>query len=245
MSNLPFITAPQFDLKIPSTKAICAYRPFLVKEEKLLMMAAQEDKKGKVDIKNINKAVKQIIRNCTFDKLDPDQLATFDIEYIFLKIRSKSMGEILTPTIKCPKCGNEIKLDIDISDLEPTIDENHTTTINLTPTVGVTMRYPTLASSESFDLENEQNVFGIIEYCIDSIFSDKIVCTRKDLKPKDITDFIENLTAKQLEKVAEFFKTMPRIEKTIELNCPKCGEKSTIVLRGLQDFFGSPSQKTV
>ena len=234
---LPKLTTPTYELEIPSTDAKVKYRPFLVKEEKILMMAMES--KASADI---TQAVKDIVNECTFNKVDISNMPMFDVEYIFLNIRAKSVGEISTVNLRCLD-DNEtfVKTEIDLTEVEVKMDEEHTNKIELTEEMGMIMTYPNLDSFADYDVTNinASNMIDMIASCIAQIYDKKgeDVYDSKDSTHKELVDFIEQLNSKQFAEVQKFFDTMPKLTHTVKIENPKTKKKSEIVLSGLNDFF--------
>ena len=242
---LPKIDVPLYELNLPSTEEKISYRPFLVKEEKILLMAME----GK-DEKEITKAVKQIINNCVVTKgIDSEKLPLFDIEYILLNLRSKSMGDIIKTSYvhqDCPKAKEEgkepkaVEVEIDVSLIEVTKDPKHTNKIQLTKDVGVIMKYPDVSmmdKMQNIDTTNPDSAIDIITKCIESLYDEESVYGKTDYTPKELKEFILNLTQEQFSKIEQFFATIPKLQTEIEFVCD-CGYKEKILLEGLSSFFG-------
>jgi hypothetical protein len=232
-------------LNLPSTEEKISYRPFLVKEEKILLMAME----GK-DEKEITKAVKQIINNCVVTKgIDSEKLPLFDIEYILLNLRSKSMGDIIKTSYvhqDCPQAKEEgkepkaIEVEIDVSLIKVTKDPKHTNKIQLTKDVGVIMKYPDVSmmdKMQNIDTTNPDSAIDIITKCIESLYDEETVYGKTDYTPKELKEFILNLTQEQFSKIEQFFATIPKLQTEIEFVCD-CGYKEKILLEGLSSFFG-------
>jgi hypothetical protein len=242
---LPKIDVPLYELNLPSTEEKISYRPFLVKEEKILLMAME----GK-DEKEITKAVKQIINNCVVTKgIDSEKLPLFDIEYILLNLRSKSMGDIIKTSYvhqDCPQAKEEgkepkaIEVEIDVSLIKVTKDPKHTNKIQLTKDVGVIMKYPDVSmmdKMQNIDTTNPDSAIDIITKCIESLYDEETVYGKTDYTPKELKEFILNLTQEQFSKIEQFFATIPKLQTEIEFVCD-CGYKEKILLEGLSSFFG-------
>ena len=234
---LPQVNTPTYELAVPSTDKKIKYRPFLVKEEKILMIAMEgKEQSGILD------AVKQIVKSCTFDKFDMSKAPMFDVEYIFLNIRAKSVGEISTVNLRCLD-DNEtfVKTEIDLTEVEVKMDEEHTNKIELTEEMGMIMTYPNLDSFADYDVTNinASNMIDMIASCIAQIYDKKgeDVYDSKDSTHKELVDFIEQLNSKQFAEVQKFFDTMPKLTHTVTIENPKTKKKSEIVLSGLNDFF--------
>ena len=234
---LPQVNTPTYELAVPSTDEKIKYRPFLVKEEKILMIAMEgKEQSGILD------AVKQIVKSCKFDKFDMSKAPMFDVEYIFLNIRAKSVGEISTVNLRCLD-DNEtfVKTEIDLTEVEVKMDEEHTNKIELTEEMGMIMTYPNLDSFADYDVTNinASNMIDMIASCIAQIYDKKgeDVYDSKDSTHKELVDFIEQLNSKQFAEVQKFFDTMPKLTHTVTIENPKTKKKSEIVLSGLNDFF--------
>ena len=234
---LPQVNTPTYELAVPSTDEKIKYRPFLVKEEKILMIAMEgKEQSGILD------AVKQIVKSCTFDKFDMSKAPMFDVEYIFLNIRAKSVGEISTVNLRCLD-DNEtfVKTEIDLTEVEVKMNEEHTNKIELTEEMGMIMTYPNLDSFADYDVTNinASNMIDMIASCIAQIYDKKgeDVYDSKDSTHKELVDFIEQLNSKQFAEVQKFFDTMPKLTHTVTIENPKTKVKSEIVLSGLNDFF--------
>ncbi len=234
---LPKINTPTYELAVPSTDKKLKYRPFLVKEEKILMMAMEAGEQPA-----IIDAVKDIVKSCTFEKFDISNAPIFDVEYIFLNIRAKSVGEISTVNLRCPDDKETfVKTDIDLTKVEVEMDEGHTNKVELTEEMGIIMTYPSLDSFIDFDTTNinASNMLDIIVTCIKQIYDKKgeDVYEAKDSTRKELVEFIEQLNSKQFADVQKFFDTMPRLKHTVKIENPKTKKKSEVTLTGLNDFF--------
>jgi hypothetical protein len=234
---LPKLTTPTYELEIPSTDAKIKYRPFLVKEEKILMMAMESKKNP-----DIIRAVKDIVSECTFNKVDMSDLPMFDVEYIFLQIRSKSVGEVSKLKLLCPDDGKTYAdVELDLNEVKVQVGDNHTNKIILDNGMGMIMKYPTIDSFKDSGIQdiNATNMLEVISACIMQIYEEdgKKTYDPKDQTKKELTDFIEQLTTKQFKEVQDFFDTMPKLKHTIKIKNPKTKKESEIVLSGLNDFF--------
>jgi len=234
--GLPTLATPKYELTIPSTGQKIEYRPFLVKEEKVLLLA-NETKDEREQIR----AMKQVIENCTFGKVGVDALASFDIEYLFLKIRSKSVGENIEVGIACSSCSESCPTTVNISDVEVKFDSKFTNRIKLSETVGVLMRYPNYEDminlSQIQKSESTQDIMGFVAGCIDKIYDDKQVYNTSEFTKEEVVKFMDELSQIGLRKIMEFFENMPVLQKDIKVKCPKCGKESEVTLRGAQSFF--------
>ena len=234
---LPKLNTPTYELEIPSTDEKIQYRPFLVKEEKLLMIAMESNEQ-----KQIIQAVKDIVSACTFDKLDIDNMPMFDVEYVFLQIRAKSVGEVSKIKILCPDDKKTYaQTEIDLTKVEVQVDEGHTNKIELTKDMGLIMTYPTFKSMEEIGGKaiNPGNMLEVIGSCILQIYEDKgeKVYDAKDQTRKELTEFIEQLNSSQFSEVRKFFDTMPKLKHDVKVKNPKTKKESKLTLSGLNDFF--------
>ena len=235
---LPKLTTPTYELEIPSTDAKIKYRPFLVKEEKILMMAMES--KASADI---TQAVKDIVTECTFNKVKIDDKPMFDVEYIFLQIRSKSVGEVSNLKLLCPD-DKETYADVkvNLNEVKVQVGDNHTNKIDLGNDMGMIMKYPTIDSFSESGIRdiNATNMLEVISGCVLQIYEEdgKKTYEPKDQTKKELTDFIEQLNTKQFKDVQKFFETMPKLKHEITLKNPKTKKDSKITLTGLNDFFG-------
>ena len=232
--SLPVINTPTYELEIPSTKEKLTYRPFLVKEEKILLMAMEEEKDTQ-----LNKALKQVVHNCTFEKVDVGKLPLFDLEYIFLRIRAKSVGEVAKIQVLCKDDGETyVPVEIDLESIEVEFQEDHSNKIELTDEIGIEMGYPTFEFLNFKADETEVNqLFDIIGSSIVRVYEGETVYEKADFSKKDLKTFLESLTSEQFLKVQKFFETMPRLRHKIEVINPKTKKKNEITLEGLQAFF--------
>ena len=232
--TLPTINVPTYELEVPSTKEKITYRPFLVKEEKLLL-AAMETGEGEGDLV---RALKQIITNCLTSEIDLDSLATFDMEYIFLNLRAKSVGEVAKVTVLCPDDEEtEVTLEIPLDDINVSFTEGHTNKITLTDSIGMTMKYPDFNLASLQRETGSEYLFDMIKGCIAQITEGETIYERVDFNDKELDTFIDSLSTKQLEGVQKFFETMPKLKHKVKVTNPKTKKKSTVVLEGLDAFF--------
>ena len=233
---LPQINTPTYELVVPSTDEKIKYRPFLVKEEKILLIAMEAQEQS-----GILNAVKDIVKSCTFDKFDVRKAPIFDIEYIFLNIRAKSVGEVSTVNLRCPDDNETFVLtEIDLTKVDVQITEGHTNKIELTDEMGMIMTYPTLDSfTDSTTVINASNMLDVIASCVAQIYDKKgeDVYDAKDSTKQEIVDFLESLNSKQFLEIQKFFDTMPKLTHTVNIENPETKVKSDITLTGLNDFF--------
>ena len=232
--TLPVINTPTYELVVPSTKETLVYRPFLVKEEKILLMAMEEEKDTQ-----LNRALKQVVNNCTFEKLDVGKLPLFDLEYIFLRIRAKSVGEVAKIQVLCEDDGETyVPVEIDLESIEVEFQEDHTTKIDLTDEIGIEMGYPTFEFLNFKADQTEVNqLFDIIGSSIERVYEGETVYEKADFSKKDLKVFLESLTSEQFLRVQKFFETMPRLRHKLEVTNPKTKKVNEITLEGLQAFF--------
>lgn len=229
---LPVIKHPTYKITIPSTKKEVNIRPFTVQEEKILLMA-----KSSENTADIVSAVKQVIRNCIIEPVDVDAMATFDIEYIFIKLRAKSVGEIVDLEYADPETEDVIKFKINLDDVEIKYNPEHTNKINVFDDVGIVMRYPTLEEIEKVESTSEKSeeaAFNMLMKCIETIYDANNVYS--DYSDKELTDFIDSLPMESMNKVKQFFDTMPSVEHEVNLKS-KDGKTKKITLKGITSFF--------
>jgi DNA-directed RNA polymerase subunit M/transcription elongation factor TFIIS len=241
---LPKIDVPIYELNLISSGKKVRFRPFLVKEQKLLFMANQSD-----DPKDSLNVVKQICKNCIVDDIDVEALPVFDLEFIFLNLRARSVSEVINLQYKCNNkvkneadeetvCGNLEKFDVNLLEILPTKDPKHDKKIMLSDKLGIMMKYPTFEMIANLKGQNEnETLMELLTICVDNIFDQDNIYYTKDVTKEELEEFIDNLQQKDLEKIQEFFETAPKIKKDISFNCRKCGYKESIVVEGLQNFF--------
>ena len=234
---LPKLTTPTYELEVPSTDEIIKYRPFLVKEEKILLIAMESGESA--DIVN---AVKDIVTECTFNKLDLANMPMFDVEYIFLQIRAKSVGEISHLKLLCPDDKETYAdVDVDLSEVMVQVDKGHSPKIEITDEMGIVMKYPTIDSFTGTGITDvtAENMLDVITTCIDHIYDKKgeEKFDAKDQTKKELTEFIEQLNTSQFRDVQTFFDTMPKLKHVVTIDNPKTKVKTDVALQGLNDFF--------
>jgi len=232
---LPRVNNPTYTLELPSTGKQIKYRPFLVKEQKVLMMA--QDTKNENELAN---AMGQLVSACTFGEIDADTSPMFDIEYIFLKIRTKSVGSNVKLNITCPDDGEtQVKFDLDLDEVEVNMLDDHTNEAQITDDIKIIFRYPVLRDIANLK-ENSNDVdriFHVLGKCIDEIHFGDDVYRKSDMTENDISDFIDQLSSLQFEKLSEFFNGMPKLRHVIQVTNPKTKKKSEVVLEGLESFL--------
>ncbi len=233
--SLPVINTPTYELELPSTKEKITYRPFLVKEEKILLVAMEEDNE-----ENMIRAVKQIVNNCTFEALNVDNLPMFDLEFLFLRVRAKSVGEIATVNILSPDDEKTyVKVDVNLEEVKVKFDKKHNKKIKLTDEITIEMSYPNLSLVErTGDLSDAEQIFGMIGRCVERIFDGETIYEKSDFTHKELDVFLDSLNTKQFEEVQDFFNTMPKLSHTVEFTNPKTKKKQKVTLEGMQSFFG-------
>lgn len=236
--SLPKINAPTYELVLPSSGRKIKYRPFLVKEEKLLIIAMESE-----NLKEIATAVKQVISNCILTRgIKVEKLSTFDIEYLFLNIRGKSVGESVDVLLTCPDDNDtQVPVTIALSDIEVQKDPEHSTTIQLDDEYYMKMNYPSLNEFvKSNFVEGEAEIeqsFDMIASCIDQIYTDEESWAGSDHTHKELIEFVENLGTTQFQSIEKFFATMPKLSHTVKVRNPNTGVESDVVLEGLASFF--------
>ena len=236
---LPKIATPTYELELPSSEQKIKYRPFLVKEEKLLVIAMESE-----DTKQITTAIKTVIKNCIETKnIKVEALPTFDIEYLFLNIRGKSVGEEIEVNIICPDDEETtVALKINVDEIQVKKNEDHTNKIKLDDTLMMEMKYPSLDQfiKNNFDLSSGNSMdqsFELIASCVDKIYNEDEVWTSADVTKKEIVEFLDQMNSSQFKEIEKFFDTMPKLSHTIKVTNPKTEVESEVVLEGLSSFF--------
>ena len=235
---LPKITAPNYELVIPSSGKKIKYRPFLVKEEKILVIAMESN-----DLKDIANAIKQVLSNCIITRgFKVDKLSTFDIEYLFLNVRGKSVGETVDIKVTCPDDGEtQVPVTVALDDIKVVNDPNHSKDIKLDDTLTLRMKYPSLDQfiKENFSLKDVgfDQSFDMIADCVDTIYSEEETWTTADYNQKEMKEFLEQLGSKKFKEIEKFFTTMPKLTHTIKGTNPKTKNECEIPLEGLAAFF--------
>jgi hypothetical protein len=243
---LPRVVTPTFELTIPSTGEKVSYRPFLVKEEKILLMAIEDG-----SVAAMSKAMNNIISDCTEGKIKIKDLAPFDIEYFFLQLRGKSVGDTVDLTLRKPRnltCGEKLEdctakceIQIDINDINVDSSEVKDSKIELTDTIGVKLNYPQFEIIQKFTgIEEDtspEHIFELINECIEYIWDGEEIYKAKDSTKKEINEFVESLSSVQFQKIRGFFDGMPKLKHDIMWKCPKCDKEAPMVLEGIDAFF--------
>lgn len=233
--TLPVLSTPKYQLEQPSTGEKITYRPFLVKEQKVMMIAQESG-----DTKQVINSIGEIVKTCTFGKIShPEKLPTFDLEYMFLIIRAKSVGSTIDLKITCPDDGEtQIDHKIEIDDIKVIRTEGHTNEIMLTDDVGIVMKYPTMDMVSGFamdDVKETELSFGLIRNSIKSVFDKEQ--TYDEMKNNELDEFIEQMNTEQFDKLSNFFQTMPKLSHTVKVMNPNTEVESEVKLEGLQSFL--------
>ena len=239
--SLPKLNVPVYETVLPSTEKVIKYRPFLVKEEKVLLTAMED---GKTE--TIMNAVKQVLKNCIQSKIDLDKLPTFDLEFLFLRLRAKSVGEEVTIGLKpwgCPQnngelCDKTTEVKVNLEEVKVIKDKKHTSKIMLDDNVGIKMRYPDISKIDSDMVDNFETGMKMVKDSIDMIFTSEETHERDTISEKELEEFIDSLNTEQFGKIREFFDTMPQLKHTAKYTCSTCGEEKETTITGLNSFFG-------
>lgn len=241
---LPKIDVPVYETKLISNGKTIKYRPFLVKEQKIFLMASQSE-----DVKDMINAIKQVLRNCILnDDVDVDSLPVFDLEYLFLQLRARSVSEVVNLKYTCNNpvkdeegneklCGGSVSVDVNILEIQPTKKEEHDNKISLSENLGICMKYPTFEILEKLNSKEDVDFLSVISSCIDYIYDKDNVYYAKDADPTELNEFIESMQQSDMEKIQNFFETMPKITKDFDFKCRKCGYEEHIEIEGMQSFF--------
>ena len=239
--SLPKLNVPVYETVLPSTEKVIKYRPFLVKEEKVLLTAMED---GKTE--TIMNAVKQVLKNCIQSKIDLDKLPTFDLEFLFLRLRAKSVGEEVTIGLKpwgCPQnngelCDKTTEVKVNLEEVKVIKDEKHTSKIMLDDNVGIKMRYPDISKIDSDMGDNFETGMKMVKDSIDMIFTSEETHERDTISEKELEEFIDSLNTEQFGRIKEFYDTMPQLKHTAKYTCSTCGEEKETTITGLNSFFG-------
>ena len=242
---LPKIDTPIYEVKLISSGKLVQFRPFLVKEQKLFLMNTEND-----DIESTIKVIRQVLKNCVLSDINIDDLPVFDIEYLFMHLRARSVSELVDLKYRCNNtikndkdeendCGHINSVSFNVLEIKPTLTEGHTTKFQLNDKVGIIMKYPTFeVMQKAIGKEENQVILDLIYSSIDQVYDENTVYHMKDNSKEEVIEFIDNMQQKDLENIRKFFDTMPKLKKEIEYNCKKCGYKENITLEGVQSFFG-------
>jgi len=230
---LPITELPLFDINVLSEDKKIKFRPFKVKEEKLLVLGSQSK-----DFTDLVKAIQQVITNCSFGKVSGDKLPIFDLQNIFLKLRSASISPIFQVNLTCGFCGNVSLQDIDLDKVEIKTSEEHENPVRVNESVSIEFEYPSAEDLATLATATEEApIWEVAQRCIKSIHTEEDVYQAEDLSEEEKSEYIENLTVEEFNNVKEFFNTMPVMENHVSLECEKCGETNTIYMNGYLDFF--------
>lgn len=230
---LPKLDIPTFEATLPVSEKVVKFRPFLVKEHKILMMVQSDD------VEDINKLVIDLVNTCTFNAVDGAKLSSVDLEYLFLKIRAKSLGEGYDFVVKCNSCAKEIEAQANIENIKVVKGEDHQFKFLLTDTVGIEMRHPTFKDVFSVYKKQDSNtVFEMIKSCIKAIYTPENYTEITVDNYGELDEFIDSLTKEQFAKIENFFTTMPALVQEMDVKCPSCGADNHIEIKGLENFFG-------
>ena len=232
---LPKLNRITYKLNLPSTGDSVKFRPFLVKEQKALMIAQESE-----DDKQVENAFAQIINDCTFGELDAYNMPMFDIEYVFLQLRGKSVGEKVKLNLLCPDDEKtRVDVEIDLGDVDIQMSKDHTNIIQLTKDISVVMKYPTLSDMSGFtDSGQILSIFTMMKRCVSEIHDGETVHNKVDISEKELDEFIESMSTENFEGFSAFFETMPKLQHVVEVKNPKTKKKNEILIEGLQSFFG-------
>jgi len=241
---LPKLDVPIYEVKLISNDKIIRFRPFLVKEQKLFLMASEsEDGKETINV------IRQVLKNCVLDEINVDTLPTFDLEYIFMNMRARSVDEIVDLQYKCNNtfknekdedvlCTGTVGFKFNLLEIQPTKHEGHTNQIKLTETLGVCLKYPTFEMVKKYeDMDENAVLMHVLVDCIEYIFDKEQIYYAKDSTKEELEEFIDSMQQKDLEKFKDFFDKMPEIKKDVEFKCPKCEYQENITIKGMQNFF--------
>ena len=231
---LPKLNTVTYDLTLPSSGQKLEYRPFLVKEQKTLMIAQESG-----DDKQIEKAFAQIINDCVLDDVDPYTLPMFDVEYIFLRIRGKSVGEKVKLSLLCPDDEKtRVDVEINLEEVDVQMQKDHTNIVELSNDISMVMKYPCLKDMTGFDEEGEiTNLFEMIKRCVHEVRQGETIYNKIDISDKELDEFIDSMSSSNFEDITNFFTTMPKLIHVVEVKNPKTKKKSEIPIEGLQSFF--------
>ena len=232
---LPRLNTPEYELELPSTGGKIKYRPFLVKEQKLLMMAQESDNQDE-----IANTITNIVESCTEGQLKAKELRVFDIEYVFLQLRSKSVGESVTLKLKCPDYERTfVDKTIKLDEIAVHMTADHTNEVQITDKIKIVMKYPVMEDMKGIDISaGISGTFGLISKCVHEIHDEDMVHSRIDMNEKELDEFIDTLDSQQFDRLMNFFQTMPKLRHVIEIVNPKTKKKGEVMLEGLDSFLG-------
>jgi hypothetical protein len=241
---LPKLDVPIYEVKLLSSGKVIRFRPFLVKEQKLFLMASEsEDPKETINV------IRQVLKNCIIDEISIDDLPTFDLEWLFMHLRARSVEEVVDLKYKCNnnvtndkgeevKCTGSVNFKMNLLEIEPTKNPEHTNKFQLTENLGICLKYPSFEMIQKYESLSESDIMGkVLVDCIDYLYDKEQVYYAKDNSKEEMEEFVDNLQQKDLEKIKLFFETMPEIKKDVHFKCPKCAYEEDITVKGLQNFF--------
>ena len=231
---LPKLKTITYELELPSTGEKVKYRPFLVKEQKNLMIAQESE-----DNKLIENTFADIINDCTFGTIDPYKMPLFDSEYVFLRLRGKSVGEKIKINVLCPDDEKtRVDVEVNLEDVDIQMHDAHTNVVKVTDDISVIMKYPCLADMDGFDASGRvESLFDMMKRCVYEIHDGEDVHSRIDISEKELNEFIESMSTAQFENLSAFFETMPKLQHMVEVKNPKTKKKGEVLIEGLQSFF--------
>ena len=241
---LPKLDTPIYEVKLISTGKVVQFRPFLVKEQKLFLMNTEND-----DVESTIKVIRQVLKNCVLNDIDVDALPVFDLEYLFMHLRARSVSEVVNLKYKCnntikddkgedKECGTVNEISFNVLEIQPTINEKHTKKFQLTDKIGIVMKYPTFEIMQKASGKGDSDIImDLIYNSIEQVYDEDTVYHMKDNTKDEIIEFVDNLQQKDLENIRNFFDTMPKLQKKIEYKCKKCNYQENITLEGVQSFF--------
>lgn len=237
---LPKMDVPLYEVYLPIAKKTVKYRPFLVKEQKLLFMAAESD-----DGVVVENTIRQVLQNCVVDGIDIENLSLIDLEYFFIHLRAKSVGEVVESKFRCEnlvndeECGNVMDVQTNLTEITVQNIDSYDDMVKITDTIGVKMRLPkyTLFQKANDKEDLSEFLFDMIIDCIEYIYDGEQIYYSKDIENEELVDFLDNLNQNQFKKIQDFFDTIPKIDKKVETVCKKCGYKHSIKFDGLESFF--------
>ena len=241
---LPKLDVPTYEVNLISTGKPVRFRPFLVKEQKLFLMASESD-----DPKETINVIRQVLKNCIIDELDIDNLPTFDLEWLFIHLRARSVEEVVHLNYKCnntvkneegedAKCVGVVEIDVNLLEIKPFENPDHTNKVEINENLGMVLKYPTFEMVEKYESLGEAEVMSnVLIDCIDYIYDKDQMYHSKDTDRAELTEFVDSLQQKDLAKFKEFFDTVPEVKKDVAFECPKCKYKEDIAIKGIQSFF--------
>ena len=241
---LPKLDVPTYEVNLISTGKPIRFRPFLVKEQKLFLMASESD-----DPKETVQVIRQVLKNCIIDEINVDSLPTFDLEWLFINLRARSVEEVVNLKYKCNnnvkdeegkdvKCSGYVEFDVNLLDIEPSKNPEHTNKIQITENLGVVLKYPTFEMVQKYEgLKENDLMTNVLVDCIDYIYDKEQMYYAKDSTRDELIEIVDSLQQKDLEKIKLFFDTIPEVKKDVTFDCPKCKYKEEIAIKGIQNFF--------